>query len=202
MVHGARVVSDSRSSRRQALGLVGLLITAPQLALAEPHDNLTLDAGLLVASPAVLAGTMSTGIAADITRRCGCHFEYGAQLGWSSASGSSTAWSVTHADLRLRAIGGLRLDAGRGAFSLRAGLGTTVVHETRERNQGERAGLMGDELATSAWRALPAGDLEGVVSLHVSGPWLLAVGGGPSLYVVDGDVRAGWTAQLGVSWQP
>lgn len=76
------------------------------------------------------------------------------------------------------------------------------MHEMRERNQGDRAGLMGEDLRTSAWRAIPAGDLEGVVSLHIAGRWIAVVGGGPSLYLVDGDVRAGWTTQLGAAWQP
>lgn len=177
-------------------------VSAPSVFEIDPEGSLTIDAGLLVATPAALSGVTSTGIVAGVTRRCGCRFEYGAQLGWSTANGSSIDWSVTHSDLRLRVIGGVRMGVGRGAFSLRAGLGTTVVHETRERNQGERAGLTGDDLMTSAWRAIPAGDLQGVVSLHIAGRWLLAVGGGPSLYLADGELRAGWSAQLGVAWQP
>jgi hypothetical protein len=187
-------------------------IVMPGLVRAQPAPNDTfaverdrgfdIAGGLLVASPAALDGAMSTGLRFDLVRHCGCTLEYGAQLGWSRASGTSTAWSVTHDDLRLRGIGGVRRAAGRGAFSLRLGLGTTLVHEARERNQGERAGLMGEDLRTSAWRAIPAGDLEAVVSVHIAGRWIAVVGGGPSLYIVDGDVRAGWTAQLGAAWQP
>jgi hypothetical protein len=62
--------------------------------------------------------------------------------------------------------------------------------------------VTGDELMTSAWRAIPAGDLQGVISLHLAGRWLVTAGGGPSLHVVDGQLRAGWTAQLGAAWQP
>jgi len=176
---------------------------APDDTFAVERDRgFDIAGGLLVAKPAVLDGSMSTGLGVDVVRHCGCTLEYGAQLGWSRASGTSTAWSVTHDDLRLRAIGGVRRAAGRGAFSLRMGLGTTVVHEGRERNQGERAGLMGEDLRTSAWRAIPAGDLEVVVSVHVAGRWMAVIGGGPSLYLVDGDVRAGWSAQLGAAWQP
>jgi hypothetical protein len=197
-----------------AIAVMLLAIGAPRFARAQPSNSaedtfavepdrgLTVDAGVLVASPAILTGALSTGIGIGVTRRCGCLVEYGAQLGWSTASGESTSWSVTHSDLRLRVVGGLRRDVGRGALSLRMGLGTTVVHETRERNQGERAGLTGDDLMTSAWRAIPAGDVEAVVSLHLAGRWLAVVGGGPALYLVDGNVHAGWTAQLGVAWQP
>jgi len=91
---------------------------------------------------------------------------------------------------------------GRGTFGLRLGLGTTVVHEDRTRNQGAAAGLTGGALATSALAALPAGDLEAVVSVHVAGPWLLTLSGGPSAFVSEGAFHAAWIAALGAGWQP
>jgi hypothetical protein len=109
---------------------------------------------------------------------------------------------VTHSDLRLRATGGLQKAAGRGTIGLRLGLGGTLVHETRVRNQGMRAGLSGSELEASALRLVPAADLDAVVALHVAGPWLLVTSGGPSVDVLDGKLHAGWSAQLGVAWQP
>ena len=76
------------------------------------------------------------------------------------------------------------------------------MHEDRARNQGARAGLTGGDLETSALAAFPAADLEGVVALHIVGPWLLTVSGGPTAIVADGALHGGWTAQLGAGWQP
>jgi hypothetical protein len=84
---------------------------------------------------------------------------------------------------------------------VRLGAGGTLVHESRIRNQGERAGLMGDALETSAFAFVPAADLEAVVGLHVIGSWLVVVSGGPSLALVEGEPRWSWTAELGVAWR-
>jgi len=109
---------------------------------------------------------------------------------------------VTHSDLRLRLTGSAQQDTGRGSFGIRLGLGGTLVHETRVRNQGARAGLMGDELETSAFAMVPAVDFEAVVSLHLIGGWLLVISGGPSAAIFESDVHGSWTAELGVAWQP
>jgi hypothetical protein len=121
---------------------------------------------------------------------------------WTTATESTIAWNVTHWDLRARVIGQVQHTAGRGELGLRLGLGTTLVHEKRVRNQGMRAGLTGSDLETTALDALPAGDIEAVIALHVAGPWLLAMSGGPSLAIVDGAAHGSWTATLGVGWQP
>ena len=162
--------------------------------------RLAVDAGLLIGLPAALGTGLSTGVGAGVT--LGDRIAWGARASWSSATESSLTWTVTQADLRLRATAALQQRAGRGRFALRLGLGPTFVHESRTRNQGARAGLVGTDLQTSAWVALPAADLEGVVALHVAGPWLLLLSGGPSLAIVDGGARWGWTAQLGAGWQP
>jgi len=65
-----------------------------------------------------------------------------------------------------------------------------------------RAGLSGTDLENSSTTMLPAADLDAVVALHVAGPWLLVTSGGPSLDVLDGKLHGGWSAQLGVAWQP
>jgi hypothetical protein len=65
-----------------------------------------------------------------------------------------------------------------------------------------RAGLTGADLETSTLSTAPTADLEAVVALHILGPWLLVVSGGPSLAIVDGVMRGGFTAQMGVGWQP
>jgi len=161
--------------------------------------DLVLDGGLVVGHPTALPTGLSTGLGVGATR--GRTLVYGARASWSTATESTMAWTVTHRDLRMRVTGGLQYVAGRGTFGLRLGLGGTLVHEARLRNQGDRAGLTGDDLSTSALAMLPAADLEAAVSLHVWHEWLLSVSGGPSI-ALDGDrARAGWTAGLGVAWQ-
>ena len=152
--------------------------------------------------PAALTTGMSSGIGAGVTRECGCRFAYGARASWSSATESSQIWTVTHADLRLRATGAIRHVAGRGTLALRLGLGATVVHEDRVRNQGMRAGLTGSDLETTALATLPAADLEAVVLVRVVGPWVLVVSGGPSVDLLAGSLHGGFTSELGVAWQP
>ena len=179
----------------------GRMIDDDTFALSS-HGPYLVDAGLLVALPAALPAGISTGIGAGLTRDCGCHFSYGARASWSTETASSITWQVTHWDMRLRAIGMVRHDAGRGMIALRLGAGTTIVHEHRVRNQGMRIGLTGSALEDSATEALPAGELEAVVGLHITGPWLAMISAGPSLEVFGGALRGGWVAQIGIGWQP
>lgn len=160
----------------------------------------TVDAGLVVGFPAALPTGLSTGVGAGVAT--GDTLTWGARAAWSTATESSLPWTVTHSDLRLRVTGGLQATPGRGAIGLRLGVGGTLVHETRVRNQGMRAGLTGSELETSAFAMLPAADLDAVVALHVFGSWLLVTSAGPSFDVHDGKLHAGWSAELGVAWQP
>jgi hypothetical protein len=150
--------------------------------------SLTLDTG------------MATGVGAGITY--GRRFALGARASWASATESSTVWTVTHDDYRLRGVAAVQQPVGRGVFALRLGAGASVVHESRTRNQGQRAQLMGSDLMNTATALLPGGELEAVVAVHIAGPWLLALSGGPSAIIDSGALRAGWTAQLGVGWQP
>lgn len=161
---------------------------------------LVIDGGLALGFPAALPTGLSKGIGAGITY--GHDLAAGARASWTTATESTEAWQVTHSDLHLRATGALQHAAGRGTVGLRLGLGGTLVHEHRVRNQGMRAGLSGSDLETSAFAMLPAVDLEGVIQLHVFGPWLLVMSGGPSLDVHDGAAHGGWNAQLGIGWQP
>jgi len=62
--------------------------------------------------------------------------------------------------------------------------------------------LTGTALETSAFTTVPAVDLEAVIAVHILGPWLLAMSGGPSLARLDGGAHWGFTGQLGVGWQP
>ena len=159
----------------------------------------TVDGGLLLALPTALGTGMSTGAGAGVTVGRG-HFAWGARAAWSTATESSIDWTVTHAEIKLRLAGVVQQRVGRGRFGLRLGLGPTIVHESRLRQQGMRVSLMGSE--TSTYTAAPAADLEGVVALHVAGPWLMTLAAGPSLAIVDGGAHWGWTAVLGAGWQP
>jgi hypothetical protein len=162
--------------------------------------DVAVDGGLVVGFPAALPTGLATGVGAGVTM--GRTLALGARAAWVTATESSLPWTVTHSDLRLRTTAALQAAPGRATIGLRLGLGGTLVHETRVRNQGMRAGLSGSELETSSFAMLPAADLDAVVALHIAGPWLLVTSGGPSIDLVDGKLRGGWSAELGVAWQP
>ena len=163
--------------------------------------DILVDGGLVVGFPTALPTGLSRGIGAGVTFGH-CPLRWGARAAWETATESTLAWKVTHSDLRLRVTGSAQQDVGRGSIGVRIGLGGTLVHETRLRNQGERAGLMGSDLETSAFRMAPAADLEAVVALHVAGAWLVMMSGGPSAAFIGSDFHGSWTAELGVAWQP
>jgi hypothetical protein len=162
-------------------------------------STLAIDGGLAVGFPPALPTGLSRGIAIGMT--WGRALAIGARISYASASESSAAWQVTHRDLALRATGSLQHVAGRGLLALRLGIGGTYVHESRLRQQGMRAGLEGDALATSANALLPAANLDAVVGVFVAGPWRLQLSGGPSIVWHDG-AHAGWSATVGVAWHP
>ncbi len=162
--------------------------------------RLTIDGGVMLALPAALGTGLSTGVGAGAM--VGRRFRLGLRMAGSTATESSIDWSVTHTELRLRAAADFQHIAGRGTFGLRLGVGPTIVHETRSRNQGGRAGLTGSALETTAFSMLPSVDVDAVVGVHVAGPWLLLVSGGPSGSWVSGDFKAGWSALVGTGWQP
>ncbi|HET6148080.1 MAG TPA: hypothetical protein VFH68_11170 [Polyangia bacterium] len=159
----------------------------------------TLDAGLALALPVALGTGLSTGAGAGVSVGSG-HLAWGVRASWSTATEYSLDWTVSHDDIKLRVIGALQQRVGRARVALRLGLGPTIVHESRVRNLAARAHLTG--LDTSTFQAAPAGDLEAALALHVAGPWLLLISGGPSLAVLDGGARWGWTSLLGAGWQP
>jgi hypothetical protein len=193
--------------------LLALCVASPNSARADDgtllgddtwnyHSSgrVAVDGGLVVGFPAALPTGLSTGAGAGVT--VGDTVTWGARASWVTATESSLPWTVTQSDLRLRVTGGVQAAPGRGTIGLRLGLGGILVHETRLRNQGMRAGLTGSELETSAFALLPAADLDAVLALHIAGPWLLMTSGGPSLELHDGKLHAGWSAELGVAWQP
>ncbi|HET7502792.1 MAG TPA: hypothetical protein VFK02_17340 [Kofleriaceae bacterium] len=164
--------------------------------------HLAVDGGLVVGFPAALPTGLAMGAGAGVSLTAASWLAWGARASWATATESSLPWTVTQSDLRLRVTGAVQKAAGRGTLALRLGLGGTLVHESRVRNQGMRAGLTGPELATSSFALLPAADLDAVVGLHVAGPWLLVLSGGPSVDVLERTLHGGWNAQLGVAWQP
>jgi hypothetical protein len=171
-----------------------------QLAPVTSTGRLTVDGGLVLALPATWQTGLASGVGAGVS--VGRTFAFGARASWATSTESSMAWTVTDDDIRLRATAAVQRAAGRGSFGLRLGLGPTFVYEDRVRNQGQRAGLTGSALETTALATLPAGELEAFVAVHVGGPWLLVLDGGPSLLVDGGVAHGGWTTQLGVGWQP
>jgi hypothetical protein len=158
------------------------------------------EADLVVALPAALPTGLSTGVGVGFAH--GGTFAWGVRASWSTATEYTLAWEVADDDFRGRVFGAVQHVAGLGTLALRLGVGTTLVHETRTRTQGARAGLSGNELRTSTWALLPAADLEAVILLHVLPAWSVVVSGGPSLHLLDGEARAGWTGSVGIGWEP
>lgn len=194
---------------RALIAIAIALNAAPLRAAPPPADDalfrvqeggrIAVDAGLVLALPAVLGTGLSTGAGAGVSIGSG-HFALGVRASWSTATESSLDWTVTQDDFKLRLTGAAQQRAGRGLFALRLGLGPTLVYESRLRNQAARASLTG--LDSSILQALPSVDLAGVVSVQIAGPWLLTVAAGPSLSIVDGGASWGWTSLLGAGWQP
>ena len=187
---------------------ISMLLISPAQAQTVVADNTipknTADSQLVLALPAALPTGMSAGVGAGFSRRAtaGGTLAWGARASWSTATEYTLVDTVRNDDIRLRVCGLVQHNAGRGSFGLRVGAGATVVYEGRTRAQGNRAGLSGSALETTAWYLLPAADLEGVVVLRVWKSWGMSLNGGPSLHLIDGSVHAGWSSGLGVAWQP
>lgn len=167
----------------------------------------TVAAELVLGLPAALATGLSSGVGATYVRRSrwlgwGTRLAWGAVASWSTATEYSLTEEVRNDDIRMRVCGLLQHQAGRGSLGLRLGLGATTVYESRTREQGSRAGLSGSALQVTHWYLFPAGDLDAVVFLRVWNAWGMTLSGGPSLHLIDGSARVGWTSGLGVAWQP
>jgi hypothetical protein len=184
-------------SPRPLLPLLLLLGAAP--AAAEPPRRLLVEGGLVVGAPVALPTGLSVGIGAGVLRRVG-PLAFGARVAWSEAAESTLAWTVQHDDVRLRLVAAVGHTAGRGSFALRLGAGGTLVCEDRSRNQGERAGLTGSDLHTTAYRLVPAADLELAVTLRVAADLSVIVSGGPSLHLLEDGARFTFVGGIGVAW--
>ena len=205
-------VSSSASRRIASAWVAGCAASALLAASPARADGLTdddlwryrssaiaIDAGVVAALPAALETGLAKGFGAGIA--VGRELFWGARASWATATETAIGWEVTHDDMKLRLIGGAQRTAGRGTFGVRLGLGGTLVHERRERIRGDIAGSQGSLRETTANVVLPAADLDGVVSLHVTRGWLLIVAAGPSLTRVDHKLQTGWNSYLGVAWQ-
>jgi hypothetical protein len=163
----------------------------------------TLDAGLMLALPASLATGMSAGVGAGYLRALtpGGRLLVGARASWSTATEYTLSEAVRNDDIRLRLNLAVQQAVGRGSFGLRLGVGATTLYEGRSRAQGSRAGLEGSALSSSSWYLLPAAEVEAVIFLRVWHSWGMSLSGGPTLHLVDGSPRYGWSSGLGVLWQ-
>lgn len=191
------------------IAITALLVLAPLPAVADarladddtfaiaPHRPFSIAAGVVAGTPAALPTGLATGAGATVTRACTCWLSYGARLAAQTATGSSIAWTVRHDDIQVRGFAMARYVVGRGELGLRLGLGPTVVHESRSRNQS----APGSDIGTSATAVVPAVDIEAVVIVRVAGRWGGVVHAGPTLDRVAGATRAGWVAGLEVAWQ-
>ena len=172
-------------------------------SLMSPPRN-TADAGLLLALPASLQTGMSAGVGAGFLRAAtaGGRVAWGARASWSTATEYTMIDTIRNDDIRLRLCLVAQQIVGRGSFGLRLGLGATAVYESITAQQGNRAGLTGSALETTTWYLLPAADLEGVVFLRIWHAWGMSLSGGPTVHLLDGSPRYGWSSGLGVLWQP
>jgi hypothetical protein len=179
--------------------LAGILaIGGARVGRADEGERVVVDGGLVMGLPAALPTGLAVGVGAGV--QTAGPLAWGVRASWSAASESTLTWDVRHDDLRLRLTGAVQHDVGRGTLALRLGVGGNWVHETRTREQGDRAGLTGDELRTTAWSLLPAADVEVAVVVRVIGDFALAVSGGPSIDLLDGTPHVGWIGSLGVAW--
>jgi hypothetical protein len=178
--------------------------TQTMASAAAPPPKNTVDGGLVLALPASLQTGMSAGVGLGVSRAATASgwLAFGARVSWSTATEYTLTDTVRNDDIRLRFCLGIQHVAGRGSFGLRLGLGATAVYENVTASQGSRAGLSGSALETSTWYLLPAADVEGVVFLRVWHAWGMSLSGGPTLHLLDGSARYGWSSALGVSWQP
>ena len=196
-----------------SISWIGVLASA-HIAAADPaqltsdewpvhaEGVIALEGGFVTGFPTALPTGLSRGVGVSASASVVGPLRLGVRVAWLTARESSITWDVTHSDAQLRATAGLEHVAGRGRIGLRLGAGGTLVHESRLRAQGMRAGLMGDALATSAFSLVPAADLEAVIGISVYGPWSLALAGGPSVALLDRELHPGWVAQIGIGWRP
>jgi hypothetical protein len=196
--------------RRVLIWLVwaSLLLVSPAQAQTLVAENTipknTLDSHLVLALPAALQTGMSVGVGAGFSRRAtaGGLLSWGVRASWSTATEYTRIDTVRNDDIRLRLCGLIQHNAGHGSFGLRLGAGATAVYDNTKASQGSRAGLTGSALENSKWYLLPAVDLDGVVFLRVWHAWGMSLSGGPTLHLLDGSARYGWSSALGVLWQP
>ncbi len=197
---------------RTPLIILALALAPPARAAASdppaeraPCPALVVSLGVLTALPALLETGQTLGADAGLIAGVG-PFVYGVRASVSGATEHAPSWRVSHTEVRLRALAGVRAEAGRGTWILRLGAGVSLVSETRERHDAseiEHADLPSED---HAFAAVPAIELEGGLVLRVAGAWGLALFGGPSLHfgnaALEDGARLGWTASGALVWTP
>jgi hypothetical protein len=170
------------------------------------EGNWRVDAGLLTGLPAALGTGMTGGVSAGVLHAG--TLTWGARASYSQATEYTTTWATTHREVRLRAVGVLQKQLGRGFVGLRLGAGATFLYEVRARAQAARLGDAGVGLNTSAATVLPGGELEAFIALPIVGPIGLGLSAGPALHIaptIGGtgwSATPGWLAQLTAVWWP
>lgn len=192
-----------------AMGLVGgraghaaVPAEGAEGAGASPLGGLTLEAGIMSALPGLLTVGHTLGGEIAIGHGSGV-LGYGFATSLSTAEEDSLSWHETYLELRMRARVGIRVAAGSALWGLRFGAGVSVVHigRTPHGTPGED----GEGLATSEWIGVPAFELEGGVTLGLTGDWGLSLFVGPTFHVgavADRDNVWGWRGALGLVWAP
>ncbi len=127
---------------------------------------------------------------------------WGAEIGYDSATEYTQSWSVVHDEVRLRLLAALQRPVGRGRFTAQFGIGTTVLHETRNRAQASRIGSTGVAVSAAAWGVLPAADLRVGVQLPVWRDWGIGILLGPAAHLRASELNWGWSASLSLGWLP
>ena len=178
----------------------------PESTATAAPGNWRVDAGVLTGLPAALGTGMTGGVSAGVVHAG--WLTWGARASYSQATEYTTTWATTHHEVRLRAVGVLQKQLGRGFVGLRLGAGATFLYEVRLRAQAARLGDAGVGLNTSAAATLPGAELEAFVALPIVGPIGLGLSAGPSVHVVPNSegsgwsVAPGWLAQLTAVWWP
>lgn len=208
-------ISAIRRLVAAGIAAIGVIFALPISALAAPENTVSaeiaddptpaalpwrVDAALAFGTPSALPVGQNFGFAVGGERRLGA-VSLGVRGGWSQATEYTTTFAVTHGDWKLRAVAAAEKALGRGSFGLRAGVGGTLVHEVRVRDQASRI-ADGAALGSSIWRLAPAADLEITSHLRLFDAWGVVLSAGPTVTLLSSGSHFGWTSTLGLAWLP
>jgi hypothetical protein len=150
------------------------------------------DLGLVMSPPVALEVGEMVAIGAGYTK-LGERLNFGLRLGYAQLGESNLLWRVTHQELRLSGLFGVRGTIGRARLSLGVGLSAVGVREVRLRHQSARLSESGDTLTLTSH--LLAGEVlvEAEVALPIYAGFGLILRGGPVYRVVaDSPQESPW----------